>query len=503
MLVSIGMIVLLTVSFIVYNYHKTLNNSQDAELNKLAAIAKTLAIQINGDKHEQLVCQYFNDPDLSSIEANNYYNLIYEAFKKVQETNDLETPIYTLFKKGLCDESGNNTEALLFGVSSGEFIYRNFWKIVPEEHYTYFDVGCRVNQYETENGTWLSAFYPIKNSEKETVAIIQIDRLFSDFIAKARQEALYQSLLGFLLLSVLGGLFIYYYRRVLIFMNTINKSLNKVIKEKTVELEASNQSLSELNEELEEKVKARTKDIIVANEKLQESNKKLETFAYSVSHDLKAPIRNVHTFSKLLEAKYEPLLDHQGKEFIQFIVSSSENLTTLITDILAKALFSSDRQKRILPIDLNDVLDEVTGNLQNDIAIKNADIVYLNLPIINGYKSDFVQLFQNLISNSLKYSKPNIATKIKISCDKEAGFHVISIEDNGKGISESAIKNIFNQWDRGDAKDNEGHGIGLSTCKNIIKEYKGTLTVSSQLNKGSIFNIKIKDMARVMKPIST
>ncbi len=499
MFVSIGMIVLLTVSFIVYNYYKTLSTSEDAELEKLSAIAKTLALQIDGDRHEQLVCQYLTNNDVYSIKESDYYNSTCSILKKAQLANGLETPIYTLFKKGLCDNNTMAKQPLLFGVSSGDFIYSNFWGSVPEDHYTYYSKGHHVHQYLTENGNWLSAFYPIKNSSDETIAILQIDRSFSKFISSARQDAIYQSIFGTILLTILGGLFIYYYRRILIFMNSINKSLNKIIKEKTEALELSNTNLSTLNEELEEKVRIKTQDIVVANTRLQESNKKLETFAYSVSHDLKAPIRNVHTFSKLLEAKYEPLLDEQGKEFIHFIVSSSENLTTLITDILAKALFDSNRQKKILPIDLNKVLAEVTGNLKNDIEVKNAEINYANLPIINGYKSDFVQLFQNLISNSLKYSKSNIDTKIKVTSNKEDGFHLITIEDNGKGISETALQNIFNEWDRGDENDNKGHGIGLATCKNIIKEYNGTMSVSSKLNKGSVFNIKIKDLGRVLE----
>ena len=499
MLVSIVMVVLLTMSFIAYNYHKTVMASEFAELSKLSAIAKTLSLQIDGDQHEALVCEYLTNPDVHAIKKSEFYNNTCSILKKAQLSNELETPIYTLFKKGLCDNNTMSKQPFLFGMSSSDFIYSNFWSSVPDEHYKYYNIGHSVSKYQTENGYWLSAFHPIKNSSKETVAILQIDRSFAKFISQARREAIYQSVLATILLSILGGLLIYYYRSILIFMNSINKSLNKIIKEKTEALEKSNQNLSRLNEELEEKVKARTADIVIANKKLHESNEKLETFAYSVSHDLKAPIRNVHTFSKLLEAKYEPVLDNEGKEFIHFIVSSSENLTTLITDILAKALFNSHRQKKILPIDLNVVMQEVMGNLLNDIAVKNADIMYSNLPIINGYKSDFVQLFQNLISNSLKYSKPNIHTKIKVTSDLADGFHLITIEDNGKGISESALKNIFNEWERGDAKDDEGHGIGLSTCKKIIKEYHGTMAVSSKLDKGSVFNIKIKDMARVVE----
>ena len=173
---------------------------------------------------------------------------------------------------------------------------------------------------------------------------------------------------------------------------------------------------------------------------------------------------------------------------------------SLVTDILSKAVASNQGDQNITTVDLNLVIDEVIGNLKNDISMKNATINYVNLPSIYGYKSDFVQLFQNMISNSLKYSRANIDTKIEISSKKENGFHLLSIEDNGQGISENALERIFDKWDRGDANDNQGHGIGLSTCKKIVEEYNGTIIADSKVGIGTVFSFKIKDLARMLEP---
>lgn len=482
MFVSFGMIIFLLISFIFYNYHKTLSTFENAELNKLSAIAKTLVLEIDGDEHEQFLCEYLSSTDKDLVEESQYYKDTYTMLKTAEEANNLGTPIYSVFKRGMCNNMNASDQQLLFGVSSGQFIYGNFWNVVPNEVFNFYDEGYRLHKYRTENGIWLSAFQAIKNSSNKTVGILQIDRSFDEFLAQAKQEAVHQSILASLLLGLVGSLFLFYYRRVLRFMNKINGSLHH------------------MNEELEEKVKVRTSAIAEANDKLEDSNKKLESFAYRVSHDLKAPIRNINIFSKLLGDKYEPLLDKQGKEFIGFIVSSTENLTVLISDILSKAVASNEAQQKIASIDLNKIMDEIIGNLKIDIDSKNAIITYKNLPSIYGYKSDFVQLFQNLVSNSLKYSREDVDCNIKITSKNENGFHLISVEDNGQGIAKDALRSIFNEWDRGDAKDNEGHGVGLSTCKKIVKEYDGKMMVDSEVGVGSTFSFRIKDLARVLEP---
>jgi len=104
-----------------------------------------------------------------------------------------------------------------------------------------------------------------------------------------------------------------------------------------------------------------------------------------------------------------------------------------------------------------------------------------------------LQLFQNLLSNSIKYSRPEVAPLIEVEGVQSDDSFLIKIKDNGKGISEDALKNIFEEFNRGDAKDDDGYGIGLATCNKIIKEYHGSLAVFSKVGVGTCFEIKIKN----------
>jgi len=155
----------------------------------------------------------------------------------------------------------------------------------------------------------LSAFEPIKNSRGEVVAIVQVDESFCGFAVAARKLAIKDSLLAIGILSLLGLVFLYAYRMVIFAMNGINDGLDLAVKRKTLALEETNQALNELNEQLEKKVEKRTQALQTANDNLAESNEKLQAFARIASHDLRAPLRVMSGFAKLLDKKYSAALD--------------------------------------------------------------------------------------------------------------------------------------------------------------------------------------------------
>jgi len=276
-------------------------------------------------------------------------------------------------------------------------------------------------------------------------------------------------------------------------MKDVNTQLNKMVEKRTIDLQKSNEQLNQLNATLESKVAQRTNELEAANEELAHSNEKLKSFAYIVSHDLKAPLRSINSFGLLLQQRYDHLLKADGKEFLEFITTNAKKMSVLISDILSHSMLQHQTEKKPEQVDLNIVIKDVLDNLQQDISEKQAEIKYTQLPSIQGFSSDFVQLLQNFISNAIKYSRPDVAPVVEVSGERKTGIYHLAIKDNGIGVSTEARKHIFDKFDRGSASDHNGHGIGLSTCRRIVREYDGEISLESVVGKGSTFVCMLKD----------
>lgn len=159
------------------------------------------------------------------------------------------------------------------------------------------------------------------------------------------------------------------------------------------------------------------------------------------------------------------------------------------------SLLQHENDKVLEEVNLNKIVDEVRSNLQDDINRLNASIKCCDLPTVKGHRTDFIQLFQNLISNALKYKKPDVEPCVDICSKPLNDGYELMVKDNGKGITSDAVQRIFKEFDRGDATDNQGYGIGLATCKRIIKSYQGTFDVQSTVNVGSTFIFTLRNQA--------
>jgi len=484
-ILTIGLLLFI---FIYQAYHRKIRDAESYTLEKLHSIAKTLSVEIDGDVHQRLVCTYKEKNAEEVVYNDGNYQKIHKLLEKACHINELQTPIYTMFYDATCtkEEMG---DLLLFGVCSDVPIYRHIYQSPVELHKEGFDKGGIIHEYHDKHGHWLSAFAPIKNSKEEVVAVIQVDESFCEFVVAARDLAIKDGLFALGILSLLGFGFIYVYRLLISAMNRINESLDLTVKQKTATLEEANQSLNELNKQ----VVQRTQALETANEDLAESNEKLQAFARIASHDLKAPLRIMSSFAGLLERKYSTSLDEEGKEYIDFITSNSRKMSDLVSGILTTSLIEHQNDKMLEAINLNMIVKEVNINLKDEIDRLNASIQCDELPSIKGYQTDFIQLFQNLISNSLKYNNPGVKPRIKIFSKALTEGYELTVKDNGRGIAPDAIKRIFEEFDRGDANDDKGYGIGLATCKRIIKSYQGTLDVQSTVNVGSMFIFTIRN----------
>ena len=237
-------------------------------------------------------------------------------------------------------------------------------------------------------------------------------------------------------------------------------------------------------------------ELNIKNEELKkyiDSNMQLENFAYITSHDLREPLRTISGFASLLERKYADKLDNTANEYLYYILDSTKSMNALIEDLLIFSQVHTGEHK-VEKLDLNALLQQIMRSLKLSIEETNAKIKLKNIPkTINGNQTKMKQLFQNLISNAIKFRKPDTAPQITISAKPKGNFWEFTIQDNGIGINEEYFDKIFMIFKRLHTKNEyEGTGIGLSLCKKIVEQHGGKIHLESTLGEGTRFNFTIE-----------
>ncbi len=224
---------------------------------------------------------------------------------------------------------------------------------------------------------------------------------------------------------------------------------------------------------------------------LEGINKELEQFAYVASHDLQEPLRMVTSFITQLEKKYENILDETGRKYIFYAVDGAKRMRQIILDLLEFSRIGKiDELKE--SIDLTEIVNEIKILYSSKINEQKATIVYDKLPVITSYKSPVRQVFQNLLSNALKYCKENIPCKIKIATTETDVHWQFAITDNGIGINKDYFDKIFIIFQRLHTKDiYSGTGLGLAVTKKIVENLNGKIWVDSVEGEGSVFYFTI------------
>lgn len=280
-------------------------------------------------------------------------------------------------------------------------------------------------------------------------------------------------------------------------IDNINLGLQKKISDMEVEIIKRSREIQNLNFELEKKVMERTqallkREVTLAkqNKKLQNQNKELEQFTYVASHDLQEPLRSLISFTELLEKEYIGKLGENGEFYINFISKSSKRMQLLVKGLLDYSRIG--REKKLVEIDCNQIMKDVLSDMIITIKESNAEITVSDLPHLNGYETEIRQLFQNLISNALKFRKKDVVPKIKIFAEKREDDWLFSVQDNAIGIDESNKHKLFVIFKRfNNREEYEGTGIGLAHCKKIVELHGGTIWADSKLGEGSTFNFTI------------
>ncbi len=226
------------------------------------------------------------------------------------------------------------------------------------------------------------------------------------------------------------------------------------------------------------------------NEKLENVNKELEQFSYAASHDLREPLRTIKSFTALLKHKEGHNFSDEAQEFMDFVNDAAKRMDNLLVDLLDYSRVGRSQIPH-QQVDLNIVVGEALQNLGSQIQEREAMIDLPRMPIVKGVHTLLVQLFQNLISNGIKFTKERPV--IKIRSQRKGEHFEFSISDNGIGIENKYLEQIFHIFKRLHAVDRfQGSGIGLSTCKKIVEIHQGKIWVESLVDVGTTFHFSLK-----------
>ncbi len=248
------------------------------------------------------------------------------------------------------------------------------------------------------------------------------------------------------------------------------------------ELEHANERLEHTNQQLGR-----------ANAELGRSNVELEQFAYDASHDLGEPLRMMAQLAGELAGQYGSTFDERGEQLCTSIIDGVDRMQTLISDLLEYSRVSSD-PLHIEPVDCGKVLEETLELLSETIEDKQVTVIAEPLPRVMAHRSQLGQLFQNLLSNALKFAREGAPLEVYVSAGREDAAWRFSVRDNGIGIDSHNADRVFEMFRRLHARDAyAGTGMGLSICKRIVERHGGRIWVESAPGGGSVFRFTIPD----------
>jgi signal transduction histidine kinase/tetratricopeptide (TPR) repeat protein len=232
----------------------------------------------------------------------------------------------------------------------------------------------------------------------------------------------------------------------------------------------------------------------IANQNVQllQVNEELRQFAYVASHDLKEPLRMIGSYTQLIQRRYKEDIDEDTASFFGFVSEGVTRMNNLLDALLKYATIGKSELEKE-KVNLNDILDICKINLQVSMEETKTNIIVENpLPVVFSVQSLVIQLFQNLISNAIKFRKKDVQPEIKIFSKEDAEHFTFYISDNGIGINPEFQERIFVIFQRLHSRSQyEGTGIGLAVCQKIVQKLGGVISVKSQLDEGATFSFTI------------
>lgn len=232
-------------------------------------------------------------------------------------------------------------------------------------------------------------------------------------------------------------------------------------------------------------------DRVALTRELRDQQHEMRDFAHAAAHDLQAPLRRIVSYSQLVVDDAPDSLSEETRRWLEVIGSSAQQMSNLLQSLLEFARIGRS-QIELQPVPLSEIVSEATGLLETDLREQSAEVRVDTLPTVLGHRVTLTQLFQNLISNALKF-RGDSHPLVEISAEEDDSGWVVSVHDHGIGIDASQFDRIFKPFQRlHSTAEIEGSGIGLATCRRIVEQHGGRIWVESSPEKGATFSFCLK-----------
>ncbi len=469
---SIGIFVLVSY-FILNHYYASLQKSKMEVLNRLMAIAQTGAMLIDGDMHDWIATQHMKMDDIQTSEQDSSYLQLHNILKRVKTENRLETQLYTIVFY-----PADSTFHFIV-TSSAQPYYRHSYKNYPKVLLHNWHTGGTLDSYKDENGHWLSAVAPIKNSKGEVVALLEADENFEAFIVRARAEFWRNAILS-ILIVIPFGLLLFKYFATTFKKQELDQELlfhqKEEIETKNKQIRAQSDLIENQNRDLELRVHERTSE-------LQTTNEQLANFLYHSSHDVQAPIATLKGLHQLAELE---LASEYGKEYI-----SRMKLIILRLEQMVKTIQRVHHIKTLQPqirlIDIETIAQHAFSQHGHNKAM-----LLLSIPSpchVHADEELLGLIFQELFKNAIQFNKH--LSNLKISIDVSVSDNVcIVVHNNGEELSPQAKEYLFVMFKRSH-ENSEGIGLGLYIASVCAQRMKGKLVLAEKPEDGVTFLISL------------
>jgi len=451
LLATIGTFLVLSIYFSVFTYRTLIKNHQQTSLMRLFGIVNSVSLLIDGEMHTMLMSMYPAKDDIDSLGVDMYYDQIHRLLKSNEQANMLKTPIYTI----VYDSSQHAYE---FGVSSAEKPYfRHLYKKFPDQLLEEYEAGGMIPPYQDEFGHWLSAFAPIKNKVGHTVAVLQADEKYDEFLNYVRAAIWKNILLSLFLLTL--------------FFYVLFQILQHVLSRELMDKENLQLAMTE-NKKIRDQLQISLDDI-----------KKTDTFRKEMianfSHDLRTPLASVSGYLELiLNDTSQSIQPEDTSKYIQIAYNESLRLQRLVSELFELSKLESGQIKlNEVSFSLAELAQDVLNKYQKVCDDRQIKLITEFQPTLRLIKADISwidRLLQNLIDNAIKYVSNGGFIKITIFEDNEQQH--VKVCNSGTPIPIKDLPNIFDRYFKSSNNiSNQSTGLGLAIVKKIVELHHGNV----------------------------
>jgi signal transduction histidine kinase len=457
-LVSLGY-VLITVYFTIWNYQRQSEQYEERSLFRLEGIANSLALQINGDVHQQVTTRYpSKDAILFNTQDTNYFQIHY-ILRRNFEANMLETPTYTM----IFDSTNRVFEFIATSNDAPYFrhIYNSFHPIL-QEHYT---EGGKIPMYMDQFGMWLTAFAPIRDSRGHPVGVVMVDEKFDVFAAKARNSALRNLAIALCIILPIIFLLTLGLRRLLFREEKMKKRLEDAYD--------TNLKISQ--------------ELAQSNDKLTEIDTLRREMIANISHDLRTPLTNLSGYLETLFMRRHTIQMDERERFLTIAQDESVRLKKMIEDLFELSKLESNAiTLHVEPFPIAELLQDVVAKYAVICAEKGIEIQTNLSETTPWVKADLKlvdRVFQNLLDNAVRH---NALSKIeginrsiiRLNVEIREPKLVISISNTSETIDPSVLPHLFDRYFKTSTEENST-GLGLAIAQKIVNLHQCHIYVTS------------------------